>query len=46
VAHLAGVELRTISPQIREEDGDRWLCIPADAGYPVTRVRFAEVTGP
>jgi 8-oxo-dGTP pyrophosphatase MutT (NUDIX family) len=46
VAHLAGVELRTISPQIREEDGDRWLCIPADAGYPVTRVRFVEVTGP
>ena len=46
LAHVAGIELRTISPQIREEDGDRWLCIPADAGYPITRVRFAELAAP
>ncbi|GIX20461.1 MAG: hypothetical protein KatS3mg120_2137 [Erythrobacter sp.] len=29
--------MRTIMPQVVEEDGKAWLTILADAGYPVTR---------
>ena len=29
--------VQTITPHIAERDGRRWLCIPEDAGYPVTR---------
>lgn len=32
---------RMITPFLEERDGERWLCIPEDAGYPVTRVRLA-----
>lgn len=28
--------VRTITPWIEERDGRKWLCIPEDAGYPVT----------
>lgn len=37
VAHARTFEVRTISPWIQEIDGREWLCIPEDAGYPVTR---------
>ncbi len=46
VAHARSIPLQTIAPEIRDEDGDRWLCIRDDAGYPVTRARLSEVTGP
>lgn len=35
--------MEAITPWIEERDGDRWLCIPEDRGYPVTRQRLDEV---
>ncbi len=35
--------VQTIIPRIAEEDGQRWLCIPEDAGYPVTREPLGDV---
>jgi len=32
--------VRTITPWIEEREGERWLCIPDDLGYPVTAERF------
>ncbi len=29
--------VKTITPHMDERDGQRWLCIPDDAGYPITR---------
>lgn len=46
VAHARATPPRIISPEIRDEDDDRWLCIPTDAGYPVTRARLADVMAP
>lgn len=31
---------RTITPHVEERGGVRWLCIPEDAGYPVTAERL------
>lgn len=31
---------RTITPFLEERDGEGWLCIPEDAGYPITRERL------
>ena len=31
-----------ITPWIEERDGERWLCIPDDRGYPVTAERLAD----
>jgi 8-oxo-dGTP pyrophosphatase MutT (NUDIX family) len=45
LAHLDAVPLKTITPEILERDGVRWLCIPEDAGYPVTGVPLTEVVG-
>ena len=28
--------VHTITPWIETRDGEDWLCIPADAGYPIT----------
>jgi len=36
VAHVAHYPSRMITPFVSEEDGQKWLRIPADAGYPVT----------
>ena len=36
VAHVDQYPSRMITPFVTEEDGARWLRIPADAGYPVT----------
>jgi 8-oxo-dGTP pyrophosphatase MutT (NUDIX family) len=35
--------VQTITPHIAEQDGQRWLCIPDDAGYPVTREPLGDV---
>ena len=35
-ADCARFPVRTITPHMAERDGQRWLCIPEDAGYPVT----------
>lgn len=36
VAHVAQFPSRMITPFVSEEAGEKWLRIPADAGYPVT----------
>lgn len=36
VAHVEQYPSRMITPFVTEEEGARWLRIPADAGYPVT----------
>ena len=36
VAHVERYPSQLITPFVTEEDGQRWLRIPADAGYPVT----------
>ncbi|MFN4241107.1 MAG: NUDIX hydrolase [Erythrobacter cryptus] len=36
-AQAEAIPVRTIMPQVVEEDGKAWLTILADAGYPVTR---------
>lgn len=36
VAHVEEFPSRMITPFMTEEDGQKWLRIPADAGYPVT----------
>jgi 8-oxo-dGTP pyrophosphatase MutT (NUDIX family) len=40
VADAAAHPVRTITPHVEERGGTRWLCIPEDAGYPVTAERF------
>jgi 8-oxo-dGTP pyrophosphatase MutT (NUDIX family) len=35
--------VKTIMPRIAEENGQRWLCIPEDVGYPVTREPLGDV---
>lgn len=35
--------VKPISPHIMEEGSQRWLCIPDDAGYPVTREPLDDV---
>ncbi|RYD48684.1 MAG: NUDIX hydrolase, partial [Sphingomonadales bacterium] len=34
--------VRTVTPWIEERDGERYLCIPDDLGYPVTAQPLAE----
>ncbi len=36
-AHAQATPVRMITPWIEEQEGQRWLLIPADAGYPVDR---------
>jgi 8-oxo-dGTP pyrophosphatase MutT (NUDIX family) len=35
--------VRTITPWIEEREGEKWLCIPDDQGYPVTAERLETV---
>ncbi|MEQ9663817.1 MAG: NUDIX domain-containing protein [Parasphingopyxis sp.] len=35
-AHAESIPVRMITPWTEERDGERWICIPDDAGYPVT----------
>jgi 8-oxo-dGTP pyrophosphatase MutT (NUDIX family) len=46
LAHLKHFPVKMIMPQVLEKDGAKWLCIPEDAGYPVTRVPLSEVIVP
>lgn len=32
--------VRTITPWVEQRDGEQWICIPADLGYPVTAERL------
>ncbi len=34
--HAEAHEVKLITPWIEDRDGEKWLCIPDDAGYPVT----------
>lgn len=34
-AHAEAIPVRTITPWMEERAGERWLAIPADAGYPI-----------
>lgn len=36
VTHIGEYPVTMISPFMEEREGERWLCIPDDAGYPVT----------
>lgn len=38
--HAARLPERTIAPWIEQRDDGPWLCIPRDAGYPVTEERI------
>ena len=42
-AQAVSVGVKTIVPEQVVEDGKRWLTIPEDAGYPVTRVPLERV---
>jgi len=46
LAHLARTPIRTVTPEVRAEGETDYLCLPDDAGYPVTRTRLAEVVTP
>jgi len=39
-AHASAYPVRTIRPWIEEREGEKWLCIPDDQGYPVTAERL------
>ena len=34
-AQAEAIPVQTITPRIEERDGERWLLIPEDAGYPI-----------
>jgi hypothetical protein len=40
--HCARYPSKMITPFLEERDGERWLCIPDDAGYPVTAESLAD----
>jgi len=42
VAHAHATGLRIITPWVQRIDDSEWLCIPEDAGYPVTRERLEQ----
>lgn len=42
-AHAQAHEVRTITPFVQEREGEPWLCIPEDAGYPVTGEKLTRV---
>jgi 8-oxo-dGTP pyrophosphatase MutT (NUDIX family) len=46
LAHLKCFPVKLITPQVREYDNAKFLCLPDDAGYPVTRVPLSEVVLP
>ncbi|MBC7986934.1 MAG: NUDIX hydrolase, partial [Sphingomonadaceae bacterium] len=37
---IAHHPVETITPFVEEREGVRWLCIPRDAGYPVSEERL------
>jgi 8-oxo-dGTP pyrophosphatase MutT (NUDIX family) len=44
--HLKSVPVMLITPEVREYDKVKFLCLPEDSGYPVTRVPLNEVVLP
>jgi len=47
VGHLARVSCRPISPRLEADvNGDEWICIPEDSGYPTTRRLAAAMQAP
>jgi 8-oxo-dGTP pyrophosphatase MutT (NUDIX family) len=42
VDHAARYSLDAITPWVEKRDGEHWLCIPDDRGYPVTAERLAD----
>ena len=44
VSHVAEYPVRMVTPFMEMRDGERWLAIPADAGYPVTGERLESAT--
>lgn len=47
VGHLANVTCLPISPRLEaDENGDEWICIPEDSGYPVTRRLLSTMQAP
>ena len=46
LAHLKDFPVKLITPQVREYDNSKFLCLPDDAGYPITRVPLSEVVLP
>lgn len=43
-AHAEAHEVRLITPFVEDRDGAKWLCIPEDAGYPVTAEKLDRLT--
>lgn len=43
VADAASHPIELIVPWVDERAGERWLCIPENRGYPITRQRLADV---
>lgn len=41
--HVADTPIQVITPEIRSIDGEDWLCIPTDAGYPRHSFRLADL---
>ncbi len=41
--HLADIPIQVITPAIRQIEGEDWLCIPGDAGYPQFEFRMADL---
>jgi 8-oxo-dGTP pyrophosphatase MutT (NUDIX family) len=41
--HLQAVQLQTMVPEIREIDGKKYISIPEDAGYPITRAPISSL---
>jgi 8-oxo-dGTP pyrophosphatase MutT (NUDIX family) len=46
LAHLARTPVRTVTPEVRTEGTAEYLCLPDNAGYPVTRTLLADVVAP
>lgn len=40
-ADAAAYPVEKITPWLEERDGEKWVCIPSDMGYPVTAERLA-----
>jgi 8-oxo-dGTP pyrophosphatase MutT (NUDIX family) len=41
--HIDETPVQIITPEIRHIEGEDWLCIPADAGYPIYNFRMADL---
>ncbi|MFC4296026.1 NUDIX domain-containing protein [Novosphingobium tardum] len=44
VAHARDIPVRMLTPRIVDHEGARWLTIPDDLGYPVTREKLEDVS--